>query len=139
MNDYCKQLFEGDAVNFNECGANEEEEQQDEENNEFNWYGYDMEDADDMEGVCAKIVSFNGVYNNYYDSAFAGSVHKRDKNGNIVTNESTGLSGLSVSAIVAIVVAIVMVIGFAAYLMKPKKKVKSLALHEPVYQGGQLS
>jgi hypothetical protein len=136
MNDYCKQLFEQDAINFNECAADEEEEQQDEGDDAYNWYSYDVEDADEVEKVCAKIVSFNGVYSNYYDSASSGSVQTRDSKGNLTSSNST--AGLSVGAIVAIALACVIVVGVAARLLKPRK-VKAPALHEPVYDGNRLS
>ncbi|KAK1741704.1 hypothetical protein QTG54_007277 [Skeletonema marinoi] len=136
MNDYCKQLFEQDAINFNECAADEEEEQQDEGDDAYNWYSYDVEDADEVEKVCAKIVSFNGVYSNYYDSASSGSVQTRDSRGNLTSSQST--TGLSVGAIVAIALACVVVVGVAARLLKPRK-VKAPALHEPVYDGNRLS
>ena len=136
MNDYCKQLFEQDAINFNECAADEEEEQQDEGDDAYNWYSYDVEDADEVEKVCAKIVSFNGVYSNYYDSASSGSVQTRDSRGNLTSSQST--TGLSVGAIVAIALACVVVVGVAAHLLKPRK-VKAPALHEPVWEGSRLS
>lgn len=137
MNDYCQQLFDQDSVNFNECTADdEEEEQQDQGDDAYTFYSYDIEDADDMEEVCAKIVSFNIQYSNYYDSAGSGSPHTRDKNGNLVSSESTSLS---VGAIAAIVVACVVDFGAASLLMPKKKRVKASALHEPVYQGRQHS
>lgn len=132
MNDYCNQLFEQDIINFNACAADDDEEQQDEGDDAYNWYSYDLEDADELDQVCAKIVSFRGEYSNYYDSASTGSVHTRDRNGNLVSGQST--SPLSVGAIVAIVLACIVVVGVAACLLKPKRKVKNPDLHQPVYR-----
>lgn len=145
MNDYCKQLFEDNSVNINQCAATDEEEgEQDQGDDEYYWYSYDMEDADDAEKVCAKIVSFNGEYSNHYDSAISGTVHTRDRNGNLATSESTNFwttwntPDLSVGAIAAIVVAsVVVVVGFAARLLSSKKETASL--HEPMYRGGRIS
>jgi len=137
MNDYCKQLFEHDSVNISECAADEEEVQQgeaDDADNAYSWYTYDMEDADELEQACAKVVSFNGKYTNYYDSATSGSVHTR-KRGSLVTNASTGLSGGAITAIVLVCAAVA---GAAVRILKDKKE-KASALQEPMYQGGQMS
>lgn len=143
MNDYCKQLFEGDAINFGECAASEEEEQQGEANDAYSWYSYDMEDADEIEEACAKVVSFNGKYTNYYDSAASGSVHTRSKRGSLVKSASTGLSGGVIAAIAAIVLLLVClnIIAVVACLLKNKKekKVSAPDLNEPMYPGGRLS
>jgi len=135
MNDYCKQLFEGDAINFGECAASEEEEQQGEANDAYSWYSYDMEDADEIEEACAKVVSFNGKYTNYYDSAASGSVHTRSKRGSLVKSASTGLSG---GVIATIVLVCAVVAGVAVSVLK-NKKVSASSLNEPMYQGGQMS
>lgn len=139
MNDYCKQLFEGDAINFGECAASEEEEQQGEANDAYSWYSYDMEDADEIEEACAKVVSFNGKYTNYYDSAASGSVHTRDWSGSLVKSASTGAStGLSGGVIATIVLVCAVVAGVAVSVLK-NKKVSASSLNEPMYQGGQMS
>lgn len=138
MNDYCNQLFEQDSINFNACAADDDyEEQQDEGDDAYNWYNYDLEDADELDQVCAKIVSFGGKYNNYYDSASTGSVHTRNRKGNLVYGQSTSL--LSVGAIVAIVLACIFVVGVAAHLLKPKRRVRNPDLHQPVYRKKGLS
>ncbi len=137
MNDYCNQLFEQDSINFNACAADDDEEQQAEEDDAYNWYNYDLEDADELDQVCAKIVSFGGEYNNYYDSASTGSVHTRNRKGNLVYGQSTSLS---VGAIVAIVLACIFVVGVAACLLKPKRrKVRNPDLHQPMRQKKGLS
>lgn len=139
MNDYCKQLFESDLVSFDDCKAEEVEERQDETDDEYNWYNYDMEDADEIGDVCAKVASFNGEYSNYYDSAASGSVHSRYRNGNLVTEESV-TTRMSAGEITAVVLVCAVVIGATAYVLRPKtEKVDGPALHEPMYQGGQMS
>lgn len=137
MNDYCNQLFQQDIINFNQCAANDDEEQQDEGDDAYNWYNYDLEDADELDQVCAKIVSFAGEYSNYYNSASTGSVHTRDRQGNLVSGQST--KSLSVGAIVAIVLACIFVVGMAACLLKPKRKVTNPDLHQPVYRKNGIS
>mmetsp|Transcript_23447 Transcript_23447/g.34794 ORF Transcript_23447/g.34794 Transcript_23447/m.34794 type:complete len:628 (-) Transcript_23447:90-1973(-) len=139
MNDYCKQLFESDLANFNDCAAESEEEegQQEETDDAYSWYSYDMEDADEIDQVCAKIASFNGEYSNYYDSATSGSVHSRSRNGDLVKSAA---ASLSVSAIAAIALACAAVVGAAAYVMGRKtEKVDGSTLNEPMYRGGQMS
>lgn len=136
MNEYCEQLLEGESVNFQECAA--DEEQQDEGDDAYNWYSFDVENADEIEEVCAKVISFNGEYSNYYDSISSGSLHTRDRKGNLVSGEATSLS---VGAIVAIVLACVVVVGVASRLLTRscRRKVKAPALHEPVYHGNRIS
>ena len=126
MNDYCKQLFEGEqSVKFSDCAAAEEEEQEDEADEDYSWYSYDMEDADDIEETCAKVVSFNGNYARYYDSSVNGTIHESE-------------NGVSVFGITAIVVACVAAVGLVAHSLTQKKK-SPVLLDEPIYQGGQMS
>ena len=133
MNDYCAQLFEGESINFDECVA--DEQQQNGGDDAYNWYSFDMETADEIEEVCAKMVSFNGQYSNYYDSDSSGSIHSRDRNGNLLSGEFTTLSP---GAIIAIVLACIIVVGVAARILTPRN-VKAPALHEPVYYGNRIS
>jgi len=139
LNDYCKQLFESDLANFDDCAAESEEEegQQEETDDAYSWYSYDMEDADEIDQVCAKIASFNGEYSNYYNSAASGSVHSRSRNGDLVKSAAASLSA---SAIAAIALACAAVVGAAAYVMGRKtEKVDGSTLNEPMYRGGQMS
>lgn len=139
MNDYCKQLFESDLVSFDDCAAQEEVQQQDETDDEYSWYSYDMEDADGIGDVCAKVASFNGEYSNYYDSAASGSVHSRYRNGKLVIEECA-TTRMSAGAITAIALACTVVIGATAHLLRPKtEKMDGSALNEPMYRGGQMS
>lgn len=130
MNDYCKQLFEGEqTVKFSDCAAAEEEEQEEEQEEEadedYSWYSYDLEAADDLEETCAKVVSFNGEYARYYDSSVNGTIHE---------NES------SVFGTIAIVVACVAAVGLVAHSLTQKKKKNSpVLLEEHIYQGGRMS
>ena len=134
MNDYCKQLFQGEqsvSVKFSDCAAAEEEEQDEEQEEEeadedYSWYSYDMEEADDIEKTCSKVVSFNGVYTRYYDSSVNGTIHENE-------------SSVSVFGIAAIVVACVAAIGLVASSSMMKKKQSPVLLDEPIYQGGQMS
>jgi len=139
MNDYCKQLFESDLANFDDCAAESEEEegQQEETDDAYSWYSYDMEDADEIDKVCAKIASFNGEYSNYYDSAASGSVHSRYRNGDLVKSAAVSLSA---GAIAAIALACAVVVGAAAYVMRRKtEKVDGSTLNEPMHPGSQMS
>jgi hypothetical protein len=138
MNDYCKQLFESDFVNFYECAA-EEEAQQGDVDDAYSWYSYDLENADEIEQACAKVVSFNGKYTNYYDSATSGSVHRRDWKGSLVTNASTGLSGGAITAIVLVCVNVVALVARLLVGKAKKETVNVPALEEPMYPGGRLS
>lgn len=130
MNDYCKQLFEREqSVKFSDCAAAEEEEQDEEQEEEeadedYSWYSYDMEEADDIEETCSKVVSFNGEYTRYYDSSVNGTIHETE-------------SSVSVFGIAAIVVACAAVVGLVARSLTKKKE--PLLLDEPMYQGGQMS
>jgi hypothetical protein len=139
MNDYCKQLFESDLANFDDCAADAEEEegQQDDTDDAYSWYSYDMADGDEIDEVCAKIASFNGEYSNYYDSAASGSVHSRYRNGDLVKSAAASLSA---GAITAIALACAVVVGAAAYVLRRKtEKVDGLDLNEPMHPGSQMS
>merc|ERR1719203_2839 len=121
VNDYCQGIMEEDVVSFNACGAEEEEEEEEnDDGNNYDWYNYDMKEADDVEQVCAKLNEIDSAdYSHVYDEAASGTWYKRNKKGAIVykTDEKEGLSGGAIAGIIAIVVGVV---GAAGFYMKSK-------------------
>merc|ERR1719203_1507027 len=107
VNDYCQGIMEEDVVSFNACEAEEEEEEEEnDDGNNYDWYNYDMKEADDVEQVCAKLNEIDSAdYSHVYDEAASGTWYKRNKKGAIVykTDEKEGLSGGAIAGIIAIV------------------------------------
>lgn len=93
-----------------------------------------MKEADDINQVCVTINSMESAYYSHvYNEETSGSWYTRNKKGQIVTgDESAGLSGGAISAIVLVALGVVGAAGF--FLMK--KKGKSA---ETDYQGGTMS
>ena len=76
-----------------------------------------------------------GEYNYIYDEEASGSWYTRNKKGEIDVDESGG-AALSGGMIAIIVSVCVVVVGGAAFLLKPKRKPSDS--NEPVYQGGTM-
>jgi len=136
VNDYCQGVMEEDVISFNACEANdEEEEEENDDGNNYDWYTYDMKEADDVEQVCATLNEIDSAdYSHVYDEEASGTWYKRNRKGAIVyrTDEKEGLSGGAIAGIIAIVVGVV---GAAGFYMKSK----SGKAVEADYQGGEMS
>jgi hypothetical protein len=100
---------------------------------QFNWYEYDLRDANDINQVCAVINQKEGIYTYSYNSKSSGTWYKRDRNGAIISTRSYYQVQLSPAIIGGIVAACIVFIGGIAFLLRPKK-VKPQ--EESVYQGG---
>eukprot|EP00585_Thalassiosira_rotula_P006046 CAMPEP_0196138966 /NCGR_PEP_ID=MMETSP0910-20130528/6411_1 /TAXON_ID=49265 /ORGANISM="Thalassiosira rotula, Strain GSO102" /LENGTH=590 /DNA_ID=CAMNT_0041399637 /DNA_START=10 /DNA_END=1782 /DNA_ORIENTATION=- len=136
VNDYCKEVFEGDAISFNNCAADENEDEEDNDD-EYNWYAYDMEEADDIEEVCVTLNQMAGEYSHVYDEDLSGTWYERNADGSIHgEDEGSGMIALSPEIIAVIVGVCLIVVAGAAFLLKPKKKPTDN--NEPVYQGGTM-
>ena len=81
-----------------------------------------------------------GEYNYLYDEEMSGTWYDRNRKGEIVKDDNSGFTmpSLSLEIIAVIVGVAVVVIGGAAFLMRPKKKNKYMDNNEPVYQGGTM-
>ncbi|KAL7533979.1 hypothetical protein ACHAXR_009899 [Thalassiosira sp. AJA248-18] len=139
VNDYCKGVMEEDVVSLSNCQAEEQEDEEEEEEDEnaanYNWYTYDMQEADDINEVCATINQMESAdYSHVYDEEASGTWYKRNKKGAIITSESSeGLSGGAIGMIVLVVLGVVGAAGF--FLTKAKAK----KAPETEYQGGAMS
>mmetsp|Transcript_14560 Transcript_14560/g.30109 ORF Transcript_14560/g.30109 Transcript_14560/m.30109 type:complete len:542 (-) Transcript_14560:148-1773(-) len=142
MNEYCEGLLNDEAMDFNNCEAeNGNEEEEEAQDDQYAWYTFDIEDADDIGEVCQVVYQMQGEYYHAYDESSSGTWYSRNSNGQIITvsaqnnqgNKSPGLSG---GAIAGIVVLIVGVIGAAGFVLTKKNKAATTTAE---YQGGQLS
>lgn len=109
-----------------------------ENDDQYNWYTYDMKEADDINEVCAVVNQLEGEYSYIYDEEASGTWYERNSKGQI-TNGDEGLTMPDLSAgLIAVIVAVcVIVVGGAACLCRSKKN-KSSDSTEPVYQGGTM-
>eukprot|EP00804_Cyclotella_cryptica_P009397 CCRYP_017316-RA/>CCRYP_017316-RA protein AED:0.10 eAED:0.10 QI:716/0/0.5/1/0/0.5/2/146/328 len=110
VNQYCKEIFEGSAMNFNECNATTNEEEEYTDDDAFNWYNFDMkmEDIDNLEQVCSKVKQMEGEYYHAYGESpsSSSSSYNGIKSRQINLNEWTSLSSFTLSSteIVCIVI-----------------------------------
>ena len=140
MNDYCHGVLEENAVSFANCAADDEDEEQNNNAaNNYDWFTYDMEEADDAEDVCVmlkKKQSGDG-YSHAYDQESSGSWYTRDKSGHIVTGNSQQ-SGLSAGAIVGIVIAVLAVLLVAVGVGRSCSSSRKRHV-DADYSGGEMS
>merc|ERR1712086_940070 len=125
----------GDVFDFNNCAADDNQDE-DDNDDQYNWYTYDMQEADDIEEVCYTINQMAGEYSYVYEEEGSGTWYERNADGSIhsdADDEGLALSPAIITMIVA--VCLIVVLG-AAFLMKPKKKPSDS--NEPVYQGGTM-
>ena len=134
MNDYCKGVIEN-AVSFADCEGDDNEGEENENLAQYDWFTYDMEEADDAEKVCAELHKEES-YAHVYDSSTSGSWYQRDKTGQIIRGEAS--QGLSAGAIAGITIGVLALIGVIAAAVGLSKKNKKTSV-ETDYQGGALS
>lgn len=139
VNDYCQQVMEGDFADFNNCAVDEAEDEEDADD-QYNWYTYDLKEADDIDEVCVTLNAMDGEFSYAYDEEASGTWYERNRNGDIVDADASPWSipelTLEPGIIAAIVAMCVVVVGGAAFLCRPKKKHSDSS--EPVYQGGTM-
>jgi len=138
VNEYCEAVMEEDAISLANCDADEEEEEENDDDVAANnaWFTYDMKEADDVNQVCATINKMESAdYSHVYEEESSGTWYKRNKKGRIVnsSDQSEGLSGSAVAAIVAVIACVLVAAGF--FLMKAK----SIKTMDAEYQGGEMS
>lgn len=139
--EYCRGATE-EASHYGSCYSeqdNQEEEEEDENAANYNWFTYDVKEAEDTEEVCVALQSMDrGELSHTYDDSeeASGSWYERNKKGKIITGDEES-SGLSAGAITAIVLISMAVLGAVGFFMKKDSKKKSLA--ESDYQGGEMS
>jgi len=141
MNDYCKGVLEEDAVSFANCVADNEEENQNQNNNAVNydWFTYDMEEADDANDVCVMLKQKqSGDYSHAYNQEGSGSWYIRDKSGRIVSGSSKQSEGLSAGAIVGIVIAVLAVLLIAVGVGRSCTSSRKRHV-DADYSGGEMS
>ncbi len=134
--EYCKGVMEEEVADWNNCQADEDEAEEDDQNEyNYDWFTYDVKDAEDVNNVCVALNALDSAdYSHVYDEDASGTWYMRNKKGAIVfgTEEKEGLSG---GAIFGILVVVLGVIGAAGFVMS-KKKGKAV---ETDYQGGEMS
>ena len=111
-----------------------------EEDDEYNWYEYDIKEADDIGDVCEVLNNKAGEYTYFYDEEASGTWHERNKKGQIVNDGSSSFDLALAPGIIAVIVAVslVVVAGAAFLCMRCKKSNTSSDSNEPVYQGGTM-
>ncbi len=142
MNDYCKGVLEENAVSFVNCAADEEQEQENNAAANYDWFTYDMEEADDANDVCAMLKqkqSSDGSYSHAYNQEGSGSWYTRDRSGNIVTGKSQQQEGLSAGAIVGIVIAVLAVLLIAVGIGRSLRSSSRKRHVDADYSGGEMS
>ena len=109
-----------------------------ENDDQYNWYTYDLKEADDIDEVCYALNQMAGEYNHVYDEEASGTWYERNSSGEIKSaGQSDGLSLDLSPGIIAIIVGVaVLILGGAAFLLKPKKKPQDS--NGPVYVGGTM-
>eukprot|EP00584_Thalassiosira_punctigera_P011102 CAMPEP_0172529108 /NCGR_PEP_ID=MMETSP1067-20121228/3256_1 /TAXON_ID=265564 ORGANISM="Thalassiosira punctigera, Strain Tpunct2005C2" /NCGR_SAMPLE_ID=MMETSP1067 /ASSEMBLY_ACC=CAM_ASM_000444 /LENGTH=563 /DNA_ID=CAMNT_0013313103 /DNA_START=68 /DNA_END=1759 /DNA_ORIENTATION=- len=135
VNDYCQQVMEGDVADFNNCDVDENQDEEDIDD-QYIWYTYDMQEADDIDEVCVTLNQMEGEYSYVYDEELSGTWYERNADGSIHSDEESEAATLSPGIIAVIVAVCLIVVGGAAFLLKPKKKPSDS--NEPVYQGGTM-
>jgi len=135
VNDYCKEIMEGDVADFNNCAADEEQEEE-ENDDAYAWYAYDVKEADDIDQVCVALNNMAGEYSYAYDEEGSGTWYTRNKSGQIDQGDEGGFIDLTPGIITIIAIVALIVVAGAAFLLKPKKKPSDS--NEPVYQGGTM-
>lgn len=142
MNDYCKGVLEENAVSFVNCAADNEAEEQNQNNNaaNYDWFTYDMKEADDANDVCAMLKQKqSGDYSHAYNQEGSGSWYTRDKSGNIVSGKSQQSDGLSAGAIVGIVIAVLAVLLIAVGVGRSCNSSARKRHVDADYSGGEMS
>jgi hypothetical protein len=141
ISDYCRGVLEQNAVSFSNCAADEEEEEQ--ANNaaaNYDWFTYDMEEADDANDVCVMLHNKQSAdYSHAYDQESSGSWYTRDRSGNIVTGNSRQSTGLGAGAIVGIVIAVLAVLLIAVAAGRGLMSSSRKRNVDTDYAGGEMS
>ena len=135
VNDYCAGIMEENVVSFNNCQAEEQDEDEDGDDAvNYDWFTYDMKEADDVNEVCAVLNAMDSAeYSHVYDVEASGTWYNRNKKGTIVSfNQTEGLSGGAIAGIVVVVLGVIGAAGF--FFAKAQKKAV-----ETDYQGGEMS
>ena len=146
--EYCQELLNDDAANFNYCQADQDNNNDNNNDNNaayYDWYTADIQgEADDIAEICASIKKMentegSGRGSHVYDSSYeegsgSGSWYKRNKKGQIITgDEDEGMGGGAIFMIVLLVLGAVGAVGYLAMNAMKKKSA------EADYQGGEMS
>jgi hypothetical protein len=145
--EYCQELLNDDAANFNYCQADQDNNNDNNNDNNaayYDWYTADIQgEADDIAEICATIKKMENtegssgrgshVYNPDSEGG-SGSWYKRNKKGQIITgDEAEGMGGGAIFMIVLLVLGAVGAVGYLAMNAMKKKSA------EADYQGGEMS
>jgi hypothetical protein len=134
-------MMAGHAVYVSDCNPNYQEEQEAQEY-AYSWYEVDVEDADDMDEVCAVMnakISGNKAanWNYFYNEDQQGTAYSRDRKGHLVGSASSSnkMHGGLIFLIVVLVIGAVV----APVAWRIKKKRAAAANGDTSYQGGTMA
>jgi hypothetical protein len=144
VNEYCQQIFNQGAVEFNQCYSNNNDDESSFGNrynpndDEYSWYTYDMtyDQAKDLQDVCTVVYKMEGEYYYSYDAEKSGTWYSRDKSGSIKSKQAGyAMVEFSPMAIALLVLLGVGIVGVSAFYSCRKSKARRI---EPLYQGGAM-
>lgn len=134
--EYCREVMEEEVVSFSQCAADEDKEEEDDDAlANYDWFTYDVKDAEDINDVCVAINQLDAAdITHVYDEESSGTWYKRNKKGKILYGDEP--EGMGSGAVIGIVILVVGAIGAAGFFFMKKQSAKPV---DSEYQGGEMS